>query len=429
MGSKATIVILGLVIAAFVYAFFQLYERVEHTIDLGYSKEARQNPYLAAERYLMELDIDINSHTEMTILDSLSFGETLFVSDASLVRSEGRVSQLLEWVGQGGRLIFAVSEDEATRPGKLTTELGITVEYVDAVYPDFEKCDESGEDTEAFESIAEESEIAEILEDIQNEYDTDRLKEQFERDIRQEEEPCLDQKYLTKMEFEQMEAPFFVHFPGKLGLSWDEQAAVTPFYYAIDDAGVRFAQIEWGDGLVTIMASPGLWSSERIGLFDNAFSLWAVSERTSPFHILYGSAMPPLLTQIWRYGSEFVIVAVLALILWIWHIGKRVLPARNLTLTDRRSVLEHLEARSDFLWKNAEFDALIQPLKDDILQRCKIRFPGFNSAEPEKRIEIISNSCNLSQDSVQRLLSQNRCNDALQCQRMIEIAQQIKNKL
>ena len=135
MGSKTAAVIFGLVVAAFVYAFFQLYERVEHSIDIGYGEEARKNPYLAAQNYLAELDVDIDSQTEMTLLDSLSFGETLFISDASLVRSQDRADQLLNWVDQGGRLIFAVSEGEVSKPGNLVSQLGIEVNYVDAVYP------------------------------------------------------------------------------------------------------------------------------------------------------------------------------------------------------------------------------------------------------------------------------------------------------
>jgi len=431
MGSKSTTLIFGLVIAVFAYAFFQVYERVEHTIDIGYSTEARKNPYLAAQRYLTESEVDTESQTAMALLDSLSIGETLFVTDSSLLRTEARVEQLLDWVNQGGRLVFAVSEDEVSKPGRLTTELGIEVNYIDAKYPDFNECDDASEEDPSSDNDSHEGEFAEALQEIERELGTDlnSLNEDFHGETRRDNDWCLDQKYLTQMDFVQIEEPFYVHFPGQLGLSWNDEVAVAPFYYALDDAGTRFAQIEWGAGLVTILASEKIWRSERIALFDNAFLLWAVSERTSPFNILYGSAMPSLLKQMWQFGPEFIVAAVFALILWIWHVGKRVLPVRNSVLFDRRSIVEHLEARGDYLWKNGEYDALIQPLKEDILHRCQNRFPKFYNAEPQKRIEIISNSCNLSEDQVRLLFSQNRCEDALQCKNAIEIAQQIKSKL
>jgi len=139
--------------------------------------------------------------------------------------------------------------------------------------------------------------------------------------------------------------------------------------------------------------------------------------------------MPSLFVQIWRTGYEFVIAGLIAILLWIWHVGTRVVPYRHPDITQRRSVLEHLEARGDYLWKNAEYDAVLRPLREDILMRCKLKIPSFYDAGQEARFKLISTMCHLDIESVKLLFSQEGCDSAQQCQNAIRIAQQIKNKL
>jgi len=140
MGMKVVILAFGLLVLAATYSFFSLYERVETTIDTGYSDEARRNPYLAAKNYLERFQVETETSTEMTVLDRLQFGETLFVTNGSTVRSQERKDQLLNWVSEGGRLILSVSEQDVTQQRSIVSDLGFEVDYIAAAYPRFREC-------------------------------------------------------------------------------------------------------------------------------------------------------------------------------------------------------------------------------------------------------------------------------------------------
>ena len=428
-GARVAIAGLLVLLGLLVFSFFQLYERVEETIDTGYSEEARRNPYLAAKQYLDKLGREVETSTEMTVTDNLDPAETLFITNASTVRSQERIEQLLLWVEDGGHLILAANSDDVDNFRGLMFALGVSVDYIPAKYSRFRSCQDLNRFKDRGNSSgSEEESVSEILEQI-NAESNQQSGNTSPQDPEIKPENCLDRKYQARLDFTGVEGPFYVHFPGALGFDWDDNADDQPFYYAEDEAGIRFAQIERGTGLVSLLSSPVIWRSSNIALFDNAYLMWMLSEAGSRFHILHGSAMPSLISQIWRRGYEFVIAGLLMLILWVWYVGKRVQPSRDPKITHRRSVLEHLQARGEYLWKNAEYEALILPLKEDILQKCRQRIPAFYGASTNQQIHLISTTCDLDIRQVEQLFSDTNCENAQQCQQRIEIAQRIRNRI
>ncbi|MBX2868458.1 MAG: DUF4350 domain-containing protein [Acidiferrobacterales bacterium] len=420
-----------LLLGLLVFSFFQLYERVEETIDIGYSEEARRNPYLAAKQYLEKLGREAESSIEITVTEHLHPSQTLFIANASVIKSQERVRDLLIWVEAGGHLILAASEDDVESSRGLFSTLGINVSHIPAAYPRFRSCKDLGssKDRQKHEGESGNGEsVSEVLEQLNREA-KQVANNQGGAEPKGKSDRCLDKKYQTRLEFSDTDSPFYVHFPGRLGFEWEESNNARPFYYAEDNAGIRFAQVEIGDGLVSLLSSPVIWRSSHIALFDNAYLVWALSESGEQFTILYGSSMPSLVSQIWERGYEFVLVGLLMIVLWIWHVAKRVVPFRDPNVMHRRSVLEHLQARGDFLWKHAEYNAIVLPLKQDILQKCRMRIPTFYLASTEQQIHLIATTCKLDIGKVQLLFSDTGCETAQQCQQQIEIAQRIRNRI
>ena len=433
MKNKLPFFIISLFAVLLVYGFFQLYERVEETVDLGLGEKALRNPYLAAELFLQQSGIDVESSTEITLIDELQDHSSLYLAGTGLLRNEKRINQVLDWVQQGGRLILAVNDNDIGSKHGLLQKLGVAVEWIDTHFPDLKNCNDvyKSIDAQSIEEAIKDSDIEDSNAPSGGSNETSLPFSQAQRKPRD----CLELQYLAEMRDGVSNTPFYVHIPGNAGISLkhsDEQrlgSIRSPAYQVDDEAGTRFVQLEVDAGLVSVIADPSLWTSRRIGLFDNAHLLWSLADQNGRFFLLRGSAMPSLLVQLWRSGKEMIIVGLLALLAWIWRIGKRNQPAHDPVFTERRSIEEHLSARADFLWNRAEFNALLGPLKHDIIHHCNIRIGGFQQADIHARIEKIATLTGIDPSAVSQVFATNQFNHPGDCEHAIRIAQQIRNRL
>ena len=438
MRYKWIVFILSILAGLSVYAFFQVYERVEETLDLGFTKEARRNPWLAAEMYLSRTGTKVNSTTQLSVMDDLPENSALLLTRPGLIRSNTRLNRLLDWVVQGGRLIVTTDERDIGGNENLLATLGVDVVWVDAQYPKFLKCrDVLGSIDSVSEDIVPAEELEAYLEQ-QSETGTKSFSEAIRRPRH-----CMDSKHLTILHFQGQESEFSVHMPGRSGLEWGLERAVTnadedalqslesiePFYAAGDDAGIRFLQFEWGAGLISIVANSELWQSSRIGLFDNVYLLATLSDSTPAITVLRGSAMPSLFSHIWSLGKEFVIVAMFGLLFWLWHSIRRISPLHDPLHTERRSILEHIDARGEYLWYHKQFDALVSPLKQEVTRKCQMRLPGFAQADPASQVRQISEFSGTDEKLVYQVFAAESIPDAEHCRSAIRILQKIIEKL
>lgn len=107
-GALITLVIIA-IIALIAYYFSVRYERYEETVYIGYSAEARSNPFLAAEKFLSQQDIEVNVSTQLQSLDELQDDGVLVIFDANSVLNQRSAGRLLEWMKQGGRVVVAAA--------------------------------------------------------------------------------------------------------------------------------------------------------------------------------------------------------------------------------------------------------------------------------------------------------------------------------
>lgn len=109
-------VVTGLLAAWFAWWFFSSYERVTETRRLPASGEAVSNPYYAAELFLREQGLEVQSVGSNTPLVRLpAADDVLLVRNMGASVTEHRVDALLDWVEQGGTLIVE-SHDVLSAP-------------------------------------------------------------------------------------------------------------------------------------------------------------------------------------------------------------------------------------------------------------------------------------------------------------------------
>ncbi len=107
--------VISLVIAVVIglgYWWYTTLEWEEKEIDLGYSKEAKQNDYLAAEMFLRKQGVQATTVKNLTLLDTHSWRnlklgaqDTIVIINGYKTLSQERYDSLYEWIENGGTLI------------------------------------------------------------------------------------------------------------------------------------------------------------------------------------------------------------------------------------------------------------------------------------------------------------------------------------
>ncbi len=351
----------GLFVAVLVAATAWLYSQLEWQVtevDRGYSEAAQRNPFLAAQLYLEALGIPTQSHRGMGLLDELPAPEsaTLVMVTTSRSLSQRRLDNLWRWIEAGGHLITNVAGATNTRTGEISdpllAELGVDVFPVD----------------EAAQAVGALSPNGLI-----NTHPNRRSQ------------GCRPPEEAFSVELDEGQRI-------EIALRTDlylvdrhdsAQAAV------VNRHGPQLLQYGVGEGLVTLVSDPDLWSNSQIACFDNAYLLWFLSEDEGVW-ILHHLEMPSLFRLMWEQAALALSLSALLLVLWLWRRSRRFGPLLGADVTRRRSLLEHLQASAMFAWRNGHAEALVVELQQAIRQRMAYHHAGFRGLDFEAQCAAIA---------------------------------------
>lgn len=334
--------------------------RYQEVIERGPAPQVRTNPYLAAERFLIEQGRAV-THTE-----GLSGQIEVQPSDRILLllgdRAEMTPSQsarLLEWVAKGGHLVFVAERlwDEHTgKSGDLLLDsLGLQ---------QFETTDE--ETNEATKQIA----------------------------------SSEKRSTLTRLYLENEDAPAYFAFDTDYHLYDADKKAHA---WANSDGATHMLQLQHGNGLITALTDSWIWQNDNIGRYDHAWLLWYLTQDRE-VTLAYRTEHDSLLRRLLHYFPEALTALLLILLFAAWHRAQRQGPIAETADRGRRQLQEHLRASADFLYRHAGQRHLLIGLQRDIQRQARRRHPGFETLTYAEQCQALAKLSQLPTDSIDQAM-------------------------
>ncbi|MGD8588749.1 MAG: DUF4350 domain-containing protein [Chromatiales bacterium] len=333
---------LGLLVGAW---FVQNFERQSQEIRSGFSQAARRNPWLAAERFLQRLDLQVESLSgRQYLLSPPAEPGVLLVRDLGPALSLQRQQDLLEWVAAGGQLILSLQRvpdaDEPNHP--LLARFGVSLRTLEA------------------------SDQAET------------------------------------------NAPVAVTLPGtgeKIEVTFDPQRSlyldeVSPEWQVPGDSGYHLLRFRHGAGAITLLSDNRFLSNAEIDEQDNALLLARLVGDASRGWLLYSSQMPSLLELSWKYASYLVVSVCLTLAVLLWWLSNRSGPLLVQTGSQRRDLLEHLQAAAEFLWQQERAAGLQTQTRSQIEKRWLRSHPRLTRLDRQGRCEWLAQRTGLNPEAI-----------------------------
>lgn len=317
------------VVAALAIALVALYfaEWEEVVEDSGYSTQARKNPYLAAERFLGEFGVLVESADGLALLDELpSFEHVLLIASSRKGMSERRTETLLDWVINGGRLILLATdlwdEDNQASGDVLLDDLGVRLYDTEAGVMNFGGLNAPGEG-------------------------------------------CAPGEAYTRIELADQEQALAVSL--HLARYLDYQGGYEAFH-GESPVGSQMLYVNVGSGAIVVLTSLRMWRNSAIACADHAHLLRWLTDDRPVLWWLYNTEMKSLPALLWERFSLAILLMGVLFGLWWWRSSAVVLRRRGSSQTVRRSLLEHVEGSARFRWQQNDPNGLLGALRADVLR-------------------------------------------------------------
>jgi len=374
------------------YSSIETYEETEHS---GWSREALYNPYLAAQLFMTQSGFEVTDVDSLVKLEQLDGLGTLFFSDANQVQTPRQLDQVMAWLESGGNVIYSANEVEHD-DDLLLQAFAVDVEWR-------EQDAESDDDQRP---------LSEILREYNRQVEAGKSREEVV-DSLGEPKPSL-----TKVRFGDDIGELEIAFDSARVLRHvsvddsDAEVKFQPFSWLNSEHGIHLMQFEVGEGLLTILSDPGIWSSYQIDRYEHAYLLWLLSSDEGGFAILRSVLRESIWTLMARNASEFLIAAGLLSAVLMWHLASRFGRLLPRDLSRRRALGEHFSSLSHYLWKRRRSAYLLAALRQSVLRRASLTLGGFAQADQAAQFELIAERCDLQPEVIARVFGNDDFNEA-----------------
>jgi len=391
LGPAARIVLIVLlaavVIGGGVAWFLHTYEKVEREIALPPRGEAGYNPLYALKKALQADGVKVESRQRLNLAtQKLGVHDTLLILNDPRTMSPVESRRLLEWVAGGGHLLLrtppTASHDEETSVPILEA-LGLLLT----------------DDPPQCESLQVEGQDHHV-------------------------EFCNGRRFF----FNEVEPE----------LSWgDLQAAYV------------YARLAHGKGHVDVLAdfdfltNKGSTDSGFLGMDKDdqsgglrdgphralARQVLAPNYGQGTVHLVYAAQMPSLLRTVLTQGWPVWAPLLLALLAWLWLRMQRFGPLRPSPPAERRSLLEHVRASGEHLFRYNKRALLYAAVRDSFLARLRRRDPVAAALSGEAQIGAIAERLNISADRIRTALQPPSSHDKPAFRDRISTLIQLRNRI
>jgi hypothetical protein len=370
-----------LLVAALTAAFLHYFERVEEVVDVGYQGPARLNRFLAAERLFDQIGVPARSVFGSWEIPPAQ--QTLVLLNPHRALTEAQATEILDWVEKGGNLVAVLSDAPSLDP--LMTEFA-----VGAIDVEPEPHSEKAEKTEKKDAEKTEQETA-----------GDDKAEDF------------NPEETLKVAWQGDQAHYRVKVRGYRRLTPPEKED-DPEVVAGSKRGTFLLRYGHGNGHVTFLSEAEFLTNELIGQADHARFAWALMQgcdaKGAPSAPVLGILLvvrdeaPSLFALLGRHAWTLLVSGALLIAAWVRLSGSRLGPILPDPPRDRRSLLEHVEATGDFLWKSGRAQDLVRSTRQALLRRVDLRQPTWAKLPSRDLTQRLAANARIAQPQVEQAL-------------------------
>ena len=389
MGKALRIVLIGALVVAVAGAgvawFLHNYERVEKQIELPPRGEASYNPLYALKKSLQADGQQVESRQRLDLATHrLGQRDTLLVLSDPRVMTPVESRKLLEWVARGGHLLVRT--------------------------PSTQGWQEKG-NAALFDALG-------VL----------------PREDSAECEPMQVEGQDHHVEF--CDGSRFTFDGVEPELAWGDL-----------QAGYVYARLAHGEGHVDVLAdfdflgnggdtddAPVPGAARAGGLRDGphralARQVLAPNYGHGTVHLVYAAQMPSLLRTLLARGWPVWLPLLLALLAWLWRRTQRFGPGLPSPVGERRSLLEHVRASGEHLFRYNKRALLYASVRKSFLARLRRRDPVAAALSGEAQASAIAERLGISAELVRAALQAPSPHDKPAFRNRISTLIQLRNRI
>lgn len=350
-------------IGLFTWWWLRTFERVTESIDLPPRGEAAYNPLYPLKLALIKSGRRVDARQRLDPADHpLKPADTVLMLGDPRTLSAPEVDALLAWVERGGHLIVRTPPPGSTIAGEdvpLLAELGIVVMDADPICHGLQ---------------------------------VGKLEHHVEL--------CNGRRFYFSYGEDEDEGADV-----EVAASWGDEEA----------AEYGYARVIHGEGTVDVIAELDFLAEDKL---EDAQHIALTRQLLQPnwdaggtFHLIYSANMPSLLRLLIEHGWRAILPALLALLLWLWMRNERLGPLLPAPSPDRRSLLEHVQASGDHLYRYGRRALLYAAVYDAFLRRLRQRDPYAAALEGPAQIEALARRTGLPAAEIEDALRYPRPGD------------------
>ena len=339
MNKSSLIIATGVVFLVVLFLIF--FEQVETRQRVPQSHNVRTNPYYAAELMFNELSLQANSSRYLATLPSTE--DTIILFSPKDIEETISRRELLNWVREGGHLLFAFEEGNSLYGRTLSPEEGNSL---------------------------------------------------YGRTLSSTEFRLLYSEDWFVITPDSRE---FSINPGRASIFLEEENEIC---WEISSSNNIFSPRErncWaktrdlGEGKITVFSTSFLFTNHFIGRAENAELLWSlVSIDTSrKVVIVFEGKRATLKVLILRHARLAVISLIALIAMTIWHTSAQFGPLARTPEPIRRSLMEHIKASAAMHWRLKQQNILLETVRSDVLIVLKKKLPQLQNMDLEEAVKII----------------------------------------
>lgn len=395
------------------------WEDISH--EIGFKGQARIDPFLAAQRFLIAQGHTAERAPSLIPLPTAYDG--LIFTSAEAGMPAGRANQLLDWVSQGGHLVYALAGGSPYNDWSLTSTLSSFGYFGNDERPDpiLETLGIIATDRRS--KAEKDAEIASVIrpdkkrpsDPSPEEKDTASKKIELPEDVR---------TVTTTVKWQQqkiaIEAPDYVTLAIGRPLRRDEFVAGTP------EAAHLFS-LNHGQGRITLLPHARPLRNRYLGTADHGRLLAAIAGE-SPRHALFVIGLEGSFWQLlWERAWRIIIGLAIAIILWLWMSLPRFGPVRSVTLHSSKRFADHLQSLGHFFHSLKRNDYLLASAQKALLQRLAETHPQLTDSTAQTR--FLTSRSGLPDDRVLAALADPKSAPSTQLIRLLQDLQTLRQSL